>query len=355
MLWKRNTIIHGHNITSTIGEGMNVFTKSEIELMYEAILKVDAITPVFPSPEEATINLSKIWDVTFNESENKKVSGQIAEKELVYAKLTAYRYYLFSLVIPRERGGYYPLLSSLFSQISNTIIAVIKLADEGFDFQALSLTRNLMELLMTLLTVIESPHKRKELRTAVDAESARRVWHKYFNKKHFIQMLKAYTSHNFFLSEACEKWANETYAELSSFAHNDYVNTICFSYAIGENGINPPNLWGEYVSRRKYIYESLVRALGPADTLLISMLRDPKIDVNIRDLFDNFSQEKSFEISAMQNLISDTCISIMADILDIPEIEKMIRKPLCDFDRPKRTLKHYILALGLKKKGAISN
>ena len=62
---------------------MNVFTKSEIELMYKAILKVDAITPVFPSPEEATINLSKIWDVTFTESENKKVSGQIAEKELV--------------------------------------------------------------------------------------------------------------------------------------------------------------------------------------------------------------------------------------------------------------------------------
>lgn len=307
---------------------MNTFTKSELEQMYNAIIKVDAVTPVFPSPKDAAINLSKIWDVTFLESENKKISGNPAEKELLYAKLTAFRYYLFALAIPTNKGEHFPLLFSLFSQISNTIIAIIKLADEGLDFQALSLTRNLMELLMTLLTVVESPQKRKELRQAVDPENARKVWHKYFNKKHFIPMIKSYTSYDPFLSEACEKWADKTYAELSSFAHNDYANTICFSFAISENGINPPNFWGEYVSRRKYIYESLVKALAPADTLLIAMLRDPKIDVNIRELFDNFSYEKSFEVSSMQSLISDICIALMADILNIPEIEKMIRKPL---------------------------
>ena len=329
---------------------MNTFAKSEIELMYDAILKVDAVTPVFPSPEEATINLSKIWDATFLESEDKKESGKLAEKELVYAKLTAFRYYLFALAIPFEKGEYYPLLFSLFSQISNSIIAIIKLADEGLDFQALSLTRNLMELFMTLLTVIESPQKRKELRLAVDADSARQVWHKYFNKKHFIQMIKSYTSYDPSIAKACETWADKTYAELSSFAHNDYANTLCFSFAIGENEINPPNLWGEYVSRRQYVYESIVNAIGPADALLIALLRDPKIDINIRSLFDNFSHTKSFEVSAMESLLTDTCISIMADILDISELEQMIRKPLCDFERPKKTLKHYILAHKIKEK-----
>lgn len=104
------------------------------------------------------------------------------------------------------------------------------------------------------------------------------------------------------------------------------------------------------IAQTIYIYESIVNAIGPADALLIALLRDPKIDVNIRSLFDNFSHTKSFEVSAMESLLTDTCIAIMADILEISELEQMIRKPLCDFERPKKTLRRCILAHKLKKK-----
>lgn len=329
---------------------MKQFTKAEKEILYNAVLKIDAVSPVFPSPEEAAINIADIWNATFQESANQKITENTAEKELVYAKLAAFRYYLLAIVIPQEKGEHYPLFFSLLTQISNTIVAVIKLADEGLDYQALSLIRNLMELYMMLLTAIESPEKRTELRKAVDAESARKIWHKYFNKKHFIKMIEAYTDFDSQIKEACKKWVEETYAELSSFAHNDYVNMICFSHAVGENGIHPPNLWGEYVSRRGYIYQHMVEVIGPADSLLTAMLWDQRIDINLRALFNDFEKPILFDILFTHNLISNACIAILADITENPRAQDLIRKPLCDFERPKRTLKHKILANRLKSK-----
>lgn len=310
---------------------MKQFTKIEREVLYNAILKIDTVSPVFPSPEEAALGIANFWDASFLESSEKKVSNYLAEKELVYAKLAAFRYSLIAMHSPKDHDDIYPLIFSLLIQTSNTIIAVIKLADEGLDYQALSLIRNLMELYMTLLTVIESPQKRAELRNAVDAETARKVWHKYFNKKHFIKMLEEYTAPYPMLIESCKMWADETYKELSSFAHNDSLNMFCFSYAVGKNETNPLNIWGEYVTRRGYIYQNLVKVIGPADLLLTQMLRDPKIDIGISELFDNFKRPMSFEVSLVHNLISDVCTVLLGEIIGDQEPEKMIRKPLCVF------------------------
>ena len=329
---------------------MEQFSKTQKEILYNAILKIDAVSPVFPSPEEAAINIAGMWDVIFQECSDKKISRNDAEKELVYIKLIAFQYYVISLTIPQGKGKHFPLLFSLLTQISNTIIGVVKLADEGLDYQALSLARNLMELYMILLTVIESPQKRAELQKAVDAESARKVWHKYFNKKHFIQMIEVYMDYDSQIKEACKRWVEETYAELSSFAHNDYVNLICFSRAVGESDKHPPNLWGEFVSRRGYIYQYLIKVMGPADSLLIAMLRDEKTDIGYRDLFDDINNPIMFELSLSQSLISDACIAILADITGNLRTKELIRKPLCDFERPKRTLRHKILGKRLRNK-----
>lgn len=293
---------------------MERFNKNEKEILYNAILKIDTLAPVFPSPEEAALGIANFWDAFFLESSEKKVTNYLAEKELVYAKLAALRYSLIAMHSPKDHGDIYPLIFSLLIQISNTIIAVIKLADEGLDYQALSLIRNLMELYMTLLTVIESPQKRAELRNAVDAETARKVWHKYFNKKHFIKMLEEYTAPYPMLIASCKMWADETYKELSSFAHNDSFNMFCFSYAVGENETNPLNIWGEYVTRRGYIYQNLVKVIGPADLLLTQMLRDSKIDIGIQALFDDFKQPMSVEVSWIQSLISDVCMALLTEI-----------------------------------------
>ena len=326
------------------------WTAAQREAIYDALLKLDTISPVFPSPEEACLGIAEFWDKTFEESSIKKESDTITDKELAYIRLIALRYYILTLGTPREKGEHFPLLFSLLAQISNTIMAIIKLADEGFDYQALSLARNLMELYMTLLTVLESPSKRTELRKAVDAESARKVWHKYFNKKHFIQMIEAYTAYEPEIKEACKTWVEETYAELSSFAHNDYVNMICFTFAAGKDVGNPVNLWGEYVSRQGYIYQTLFKIIGPADSLLTAMLRDEKIDINMRGLFNEFKDSMSFEAYTTQNLIANICIAILADISGMQEAEKMISKPLCNFERPKRTLQRQIMAKKLRDK-----
>ena len=125
---------------------------------------------------------------------------------------------------------------------------------------------------------------------------------------------------------------------------------ICFSHAVGENGIHPPNLWGEYVSRRGYIYQHMVEVIGPADSLLTAMLWDQRIDINLRALFNDFEKLILFKISCTHNLVSDACIAILGDITGNPKTKEMIRKPLCDFERPKRTFKHKILASRLKSK-----
>ena len=168
---------------------------------------------------------------------------------------------------------------------------------------------------MTLLTVVESPQKRLEYKQASDAKTARKVWHKFFNKKHFVQMLETYYSRNAEAKEACKNWIDDIYSELSSFAHNDYLNIICYKFSIGENESNPINLWGEYVSRQIVIYERLIKVIAPFELLLNEMLHDDKIDIDFKDFFEDSKKEEVLAMMNLQITISNVSKIILMDYI----------------------------------------
>lgn len=294
---------------------MDILEWPEVEILYKAIVRADAITPVYTATDKATLQIADLFNERFLESKNKKISGPTANEELIYIKLIALKTHIFSITIPKESETDFFLLSALFTHISNTIVAVMKLVDDGLDYQAFALLRNLTELYMTLLTVVESPQKRVEYERASDAEIARKVWHKFFNKKHFIQMLETYYSNNSELKIACKNWIEDIYSELSSYAHNDYLNVICYRFSIGESEINPLNLWGEYVSRRKIIYQKLIKVIAPFELLLREMLHDNNIDINFENLFENTNKPEVLATMNLQLTISNASKIILIDYI----------------------------------------
>lgn len=294
---------------------MDLLKWPEEEILYNAVATTNATTPVYSSPDKVTLEIADLYNNLFVQSCDKKESEVDIDKELIYIKLIALRNHIFSITTPHDRDPDFFLISSLFTHISNTIVAVVKLADEGFDYQALSLMRNLTELYMTLLTVVESPQKRLEYERAADAESAREVWHKFFNKKHFIQMLDSYFNYNSEAKCAYKNWVDDIYSELSSFAHNDYAYLICYSFAIGKNEGNPLNLWGEYVSRRKMVYQHLMKVIAPAELLLGEMLNDGNIDISFRDLFENSDTPEVIGTMNLQLTISNASKIILMDYI----------------------------------------
>lgn len=294
---------------------MDILERAEIEVLYKALAMASDEARCYTSPDKTTLEIANFYNEQFIESLVKKRSGSPANEELMYIKLIAIKTLAFSLSIPKDRNADFFLISSLFTHISNTIVAIVKLVDDGLDYQAFTLLRNLTELYMTLLTVIESPQKRLEYEQASDPESSRKVWHKFFNKKHFLQMLDTYFVHNSEAKEASKIWIDDIYSELSSYAHNDYPHVICYTFAIGENEFNPINLWGEHVSRRKIIYQRLVKVIGPFEMLLREMLRDDNIDINFDTIFEDTDKPEVLATKLFQQLISNVSMIVLLDYL----------------------------------------
>lgn len=211
------------------------------------------------------------------------------EKDVCVARILALHYAVLALGINCDNSTEACLYSGLFLAISNTIVAIINLAEDGLDYQAMSLIRNLFELFMTLLIVTESSAKRAAFISANKSEEDRKVWHQYFTKKKFQQMLKEYCSNHPDLSEAvedCQRWINDNYEELSSYTHSDYPHLVCCSLSQNDdNGYSHPNIWGQYVTWQKKIYSHLYTVASPAHHLFCHMLRDINNEINIDYLF----------------------------------------------------------------------
>ena len=298
---------------------MDILKRPEVEILYNAVATANKKTPVYSSPDKVTLEIATLYNNLFIQSYEKKESGLNVYTELTYIKLIALQNHIFSISIFEKQGTDFFLLSSLFTHISNTIVAVVKLADEGLDYQALSLLRNLIELYMVLLTVVESPQKRLEYEQATDSENAREVWHKFFNKKHFIQTLESYFICNPVAVCACKNWVNDIYSELSSFAHNDYPYLICYTFAVRENEKCSQNIWGEYVSRKKIVYQHLMKVIAPAELLLREMLNDNNVDICFQDLFKDPESPEAVKMMKTQLAINNASkIILMNYIKDNP-------------------------------------
>ncbi len=81
--------------------------------------------------------------------------------------------------IQEHLKSYSTVYETLFTNISNDCIAIIKLLDRGFESQAKILTRNLFELVYTLLVLIINKDRCKAYFDSAKLENQYEVWNKY--------------------------------------------------------------------------------------------------------------------------------------------------------------------------------
>lgn len=273
---------------------MEQLTEKEKTILADAIGDLYKEINVTKCPYETYTNIISLLEYLDVQSEEKIRYNPPKEVEVCVARLTALHYAILALGVNCGKSTERCLYSGLFLAISNTIVAIIKLAEEGLDYQAMSLIRNLFELFMTLVIVTDSPEKREAFISAHESAEARKVWHRYFTKTKFMQMLKEYCTTRPELNKAIEdfqKWINENYGVLSSYIHSDYPHIVCCSLSQNDaKGCSHPNVWGQYVTWQNNIYSQLYLIASPAHHLFCYMLRDSANDIDIDYLFGKESK-----------------------------------------------------------------
>ena len=153
---------------------------------------------------------------------------------------------------------------SLLTNISNDILAIVKLVDNGFEFQANLIMRNLIELLYTLLVVLINKEKRKEYFDSGMLQNEYSVWNKNFRMNKMSEELAKYESKIFDekIREELKVMRKQTYQYYSSYIHNDYAFCVLSCYSPKqENSKEEPsleyNLWGKYNYAGKKILKEL--------------------------------------------------------------------------------------------------
>lgn len=314
---------------------MNIrrYSDKEKEILYNAIAEVDKIFPVDPSVDEVRDFYVEMWDLCAKMSEEKVAYGDPGERDCVFARNVALRYLHLALMIDDSKNKYGFLLHSLIQTISDTIIAIIKLAEDGLEYQAFVMVRTVLELFMTLLIVVESPEKRKAYQMAQTPEASYKVWRSDFTKSKFIAMLESYSGDYPDLFEPAKKWVTEAYGFLSSFVHNDSVNVMLYTKPIFDrDGMTHFSLWGEYVTRKADVFSHLVDVLAPCDMLFFSMLNDPQIDVSMNTLLrDEEEAPGIIRVYWVIDGLRKVCMLLLSERDANEQIKSEVKKVNCPF------------------------
>lgn len=155
-------------------------------------------------------------------------------KDLEYVQLA----YLYSIIwgdyavasLIRDRHSIEnTLFATLATNISNDILAIIRLCLDGLDYQAMSIVRNLYEICLMLLNICINEEKRNEFAESARKENSYEVWRKFFNIRTMLETLSGY-SYDEKLSEFWLSEYKQYYSKLSSFVHNDFANMYVYSY-----------------------------------------------------------------------------------------------------------------------------
>ncbi len=153
---------------------------------------------------------------------------------------------------------------SLLTNMSNDILGIINLIDNGFEFQAKILIRNLMELMYTLLVTMINEEKRIEYFESADLGNSYAVWQKNFKMSKLNEELAKYEETVFDkeLQQEMKEQRRNMYQYYSSYVHNDFLSMVMGCHSIDKKD-NPDdsefyyNLWGMYNNESKEILETV--------------------------------------------------------------------------------------------------
>ena len=152
---------------------MEKLTEKGQDLLFKALADFYAKTNADKCPYETYMKVITLFDYLDTPTEEKFRYNFPNEEDICVAHMLALHYAVLALGVDCDDSTERCLYSGLFLTISNTIVAIIKLAEDGLDYQAMSLVRNLFELYMTLIIVTDSPEKRTAFISAHESEDAR--------------------------------------------------------------------------------------------------------------------------------------------------------------------------------------
>ena len=155
--------------------------------------------------------------------------------------------------------------SVLLTNISNDILSITNLVENGFEFQANIILRNLFELVYTFLVVLINKEKRIKYFDSARLQNEYTTWNQNFRMSKLNDELSKYekTLFNEAFAEELKLKRTKAYQEYSSYSHNDYIRCYlgCYSsdsiHCSDENPILHYNLWGSYNYEANKIFNSL--------------------------------------------------------------------------------------------------
>lgn len=263
----------------------HTLTAEQRELLNDVLVYLpdDLMCPY--EKEQLCDTIDVLWDATGVKAEEVVEYGSDASRGKLLTSIMLLEYSLMSLGM-RDKDIVY---IALINTIANTISSIEVLANQGYDYQAISLIRNLLEQYMTLIIVTVFPEKRKIfVQSSNSPRESREAWHKHFTKTRFKQLFKEYGFRYEGLAEAFNAFVDEAYGDLSSFSHNDFLHALCYQMSAGdENEIHHINLFGNYVSRRQPIYNHLNSVVWPCHLLFMEVLDDPTIKTSLDTILCN--------------------------------------------------------------------
>lgn len=224
---------------------------------------------------------SYIAEMLKSTPEKLKIENDFSYVDLAY--LFSLRWGLTALAIGNTEADFsIQVFFELFQGISNTALSIIKLAQDGFDYQASVLIRSLYEMCFTLLAIVIDPIKRDAFRNCSE-EKEYIIWKEYFRFPllqktvcEYIESLSGENSEEDFLRE----WIKGAYKKFSSYVHNDFLTLFAYNKSLSTDDSLIPNLWGFESTRIEIICGNISALLWFTELTFDKLQSDRLIDVN---------------------------------------------------------------------------
>lgn len=234
--------------------------------------------------------------------DNPEIWQEANEDVLNIAELYNLYYGIMSFSIePKEEDKNFKikaLYSSIFVTIANSITAVIYLAENGLDYQANVINRQLFEICMLLLNVMIDENKEKILTDTEMTEGNMKIWRKYFSPKELNDTIENYEKADL------TDWRKRQYSFYSNYSHNDFLSFLFFSFSSPKNEKDKlfNNVWGGYISRVNTILENIISFLWYTSKAFMKLLVDKDIHISKETLR---TEEELWKFSIYTGILLD--------------------------------------------------
>lgn len=234
--------------------------------------------------------------------DNPEIWQEANEDVLNIAELYYLYYGIMSFSIePKEEDKNFKikaLYSSIFVTIANSITAVIYLAENGLDYQANVINRQLFEICMLLLNVMIDENKEKILTDTEMTEGNMKIWRKYFSPKELNDTIENYEKADL------TDWRKRQYSFYSNYSHNDFLSFLFFSFSSPKNEKDKlfNNVWGGYISRVNTILENMISFLWYTSKAFMKLLVDKDIHISKETLR---TEEELWKFSIYTGILLD--------------------------------------------------